>query len=96
MQEEGFKGFDFNGFVGLAAPAKTPPKIVQILNKALNSAIHTDEFKTRMETFGMTVPDEADNTPKKFAAFLHEETERQRELSKSVLEKIKKSKANKH
>jgi tripartite-type tricarboxylate transporter receptor subunit TctC len=96
MQDSGLKGYDFNGFVGLAAPAQTPREIVKVLNQALNRAIHTDLFKTRMEGFGMTIPDEADNTQEKFTAFFHEETDRQRKLSKSVLVKIKEFGAAKH
>src|ERR1700688_3734826 len=33
MQELGFPNFDYGGFVGLAAPAKTPAPIVDYLNK---------------------------------------------------------------
>ena len=55
MEEAGFKGFDHNGFVGLAAPGKTPPQVVAFLNKALNEAVNTELFKTRMAALGMTV-----------------------------------------
>lgn len=87
MQEIGFKGYDYNGFVGLAAPAKTPPKEIAFLNKALNEAIHTDLFKSRMTALGMTIPETADNTPEKFTAFFQAATLRQGELAKSVLAK---------
>lgn len=96
MEEAGFKGYDFNGFVGLSAPAKTPTEIVQAVSKALNNAIHTDLFRTRMADFGMSIPDAADNTPEKFTSFFSNETERQRRLSKSVLLKIKKASPIKH
>src|SRR5688572_685485 len=48
MEEAGFKGFNHNGFVGLGVPAKTPANVVAFLNKALNDAIQTDMFKSRM------------------------------------------------
>lgn len=95
MQDLGYKGYDYNGFVGLAAPAKTPPDVVKVLNKALNQAIHSQLFKTRMEAFGMAPPDASENTPEKFTAFFRAETNRQHELSKSVLAKIKKSSPSK-
>ncbi len=82
MQEAGFKGFDHNGFVGLAAPGKTPPQIVAFLNKALNDAVNTELFKTRMAALGMTVMPAADNTPSNFKAFMQESTVRQGELAK--------------
>src|SRR5688572_21323214 len=55
MEEAGFKGFDHNGFVGLAAPGKTPPQVIAFLNKALNDAVNTELFKSRMAALGMTV-----------------------------------------
>ena len=82
MEEAGFKGFDHNGFVGLGVPAKTPANVVAILNKALNDAIHTDLFKSRMAALGMTVPDARQNTPERFKAFMAEQTARQAELAK--------------
>jgi tripartite-type tricarboxylate transporter receptor subunit TctC len=82
MEEAGFKGFNHNGFVGLGVPAKTPPQIVAFLNKALNEAINSDLFKTRMAALGMTIPAAADNTPEKFRAFMVAQTQRQGELAK--------------
>ena len=82
MEEAGFKGFDHNGFVGLGVPSKTPPQIVAFLNKALNEAINTELFKSRMALLGMTIPPAAENTPEKFKAFMREATVRQGELAK--------------
>ena len=80
MEELGFPGFDHRGFVGLAAPAKTPASIVAFLNKHLNEAINSDLFRQRMEALGMTIP--TDNTPEKFAAFMRAQSVRQGELAK--------------
>ncbi len=82
MEEAGFKGFDHNGFVGLAAPGKTPPQVVAFLSKALNDAVSSDLFKTRMAALGMTVVPAAQNTPANFKAFMAESTIRQGELAK--------------
>jgi tripartite-type tricarboxylate transporter receptor subunit TctC len=82
MEEAGFKGFDHNGFVGLAAPGKTPPEVVAILSKALNDAINTELFKSRMGALGMTIPPVAQNTPANFKAFMAASTVRQGELAK--------------
>ena len=62
MAELGFPNFDYGGFVGLAAPAKTPAPVVAFLNKELNAVIQSADFKKRMEALGMTVPS-AENTP---------------------------------
>ena len=80
MEELGFPGFDHRGFVGLAAPAKTPASIVAFLNKHLNEAINSDLFRQRMEALGMTIP--TDNTPEKFAVFMRAQSVRQGELAK--------------
>ena len=45
MQELGFANFDYGGFVGLAAPAKTPAPIIAYLNKALNEVVQSQDFK---------------------------------------------------
>lgn len=80
MGELGFPGFDHRGFVGLAAPGKTPAPIVAFLNKHLNEVINSPSFRKRMEPLGMTIP--ADNTPQKFAEFMQHEIARQAELAK--------------
>ena len=80
MEELGFSNFDYNGFVGLAAPAKTPPAIIAFLNKELNAVVQSPPFRARMEALGMTVP--ADNPPEKLADLLRRETVRQAALAK--------------
>jgi tripartite-type tricarboxylate transporter receptor subunit TctC len=80
MAELGYANFDHRGFVGLAAPAKTPAPIIAYLNKHLNDVVQSEVFKKRMEALGMTVP--ADNTPEKFAAFMRAQTARQEAFAK--------------
>ena len=80
MEELGYKNFDHRGFVGLAAPAKTPKPVIAFLNKHLNEAIETETFKQRMAALGMTVP--ADNTPEKFDAFMRAQIARQAAFAK--------------
>ena len=80
MAELGFPNFDYSGFVGLAAPAKTPAPVIALLNKELNAVIHSDDFKRRMEALGMTVPAAA-NTPTYLADYMRRETARQRDLA---------------
>jgi tripartite-type tricarboxylate transporter receptor subunit TctC len=79
MAELGFANFDYSGFVGLAAPAKTPADVIAFLNKGLNDVVQSPEFKSRMAALGMTVP--AENTPGYLAAYMRKETAHQRELA---------------
>jgi tripartite-type tricarboxylate transporter receptor subunit TctC len=80
MDELGYPNFDHRGFVGLAAPAKTPASVVAYLNKQLNEVVQSEAFRTRMEALGMTVP--AGNTPEYLVAFMRRETARQEALAK--------------
>jgi len=79
MEELGFPNFDYGGFVGLAAPAKTPAPIIDYLNKQLNDVVQSQAFRSRMEALGMTVP--ADNTPAALADYMRRETVRQGALA---------------
>ena len=80
MEELGYKNFDHRGFVGLAAPAKTPAPIIAFLNKHLNEVVRSETFRQRMVALGMTPP--TDNTPERFADFMRRQTARQAEFAK--------------
>ncbi len=79
MAELGFPNFDYRGFVGLAAPAHTPASIITYLNKELNAVVQSQDFRSRMEALGMSVP--ADNTPEYLADYMRRETKRQAALA---------------
>lgn len=81
MAELGYPGFDHVAFVGLSAPPNTSPEIVSVLNKALNEAINTTEFRSKLEPLGMSPP-QGGNTPEAFQEFLIKETARQAQLAK--------------
>jgi tripartite-type tricarboxylate transporter receptor subunit TctC len=78
--ELGYQNFDHQGFVGLAAPAKTPKEIIAFLHKHLDEVVQSETFKMRMEALGMSVP--ADNTPEKFAAYMRAKIAHNGELAK--------------
>ena len=79
MQELGFPNFDYRGFVGLAAPAKTAQPIIAYLNKQLNDVVQSQAFRSRMEALGMTVS--AENTPERLAEYMRRETIREGDLA---------------
>ncbi len=81
MQELGFPNFDYRGFVGLAAPARTPAPIIAWLNRELNAVVQSEAFRSRMAALGMTVPAAADNTPDYLAAYMRRESAHQRALA---------------
>lgn len=81
FQELGYQ-VDFRGFVGLAAPAKTPKPVIEYLNKQLNAVVQSDLFKKRMGELGMTVPAASENTPEKYEAYIRDEIVRQGAVAK--------------
>jgi tripartite-type tricarboxylate transporter receptor subunit TctC len=87
--EQGYK-IDQRGFVGLAAPAKTPKPIVTFLNKHLNEVVQSGEYKKRMSALGMAPPPAAENTPEKFEKFMRDEIAKQAELAEMSGQKLKK------
>ena len=74
--ELGYK-IDFRGFVGLAAPAKTPKPIVEYLNKQpqRGGAVRRVQVAHGEPRHGAAAA--ADNTPEKYDAYLREEIVRQ-------------------
>jgi len=87
MTEQGFK-IDQRGFVGLAAPAKTPKPIIAFLSTQLNEVVQSDAFKKRMAELGMSPPPAADNTPDNFTKFMRDEVARQGEMAELSGQKL--------
>ena len=77
MAESGFPEFVHQGFVGLVAPAKTPPAIVALLNKHVNEIVRSDAYRARFAPSGMH-PVES-NTPADFDAYIRREIARHKE-----------------
>ncbi|MFT3821489.1 MAG: tripartite tricarboxylate transporter substrate-binding protein [Rubrivivax sp.] len=53
--EAGLKDFSFNTWVGLLAPAGTPPAVIARLNAALNAALAEPAVQRRLQEMGMTI-----------------------------------------
>ena len=74
MAESGFKGFeDTAPWVGLLAPARTPPAIVSRLNDTVRKSIAKPESKKRLEALGAIT---VGNSPAEFTAFLQQDWDR--------------------
>jgi len=52
LDESGFPGFDVSSWAGLAAPAKTPPAIVDRLNAELRKALAAPEVQEKLGQIG--------------------------------------------
>jgi tripartite-type tricarboxylate transporter receptor subunit TctC len=53
--EAGATGLDFTIWRGLAAPAGTPPEVIEKLQEAAKTAVESPEFKTAAGSLGFTV-----------------------------------------
>lgn len=52
--ELGFKGLDFNSWLGFLAPQATPRDAIERLNKAINAVLQEPEVKRQIEGLGLT------------------------------------------
>jgi len=72
VAEAGLPGFDYNLWVGLFAPAGTPPEIVDKINKDVNRVLQLPDVKERLANLGAEA---MPMTPAEFKKFVHGEIE---------------------
>jgi tripartite-type tricarboxylate transporter receptor subunit TctC len=85
MAESGFPGFDVSSWFGLAAPAGTPPAIIEKLNASVRKALANPEVQTRLTELGAIVQP---TTVTEFTAFVNKEVITWREVVKSSGAKV--------
>jgi tripartite-type tricarboxylate transporter receptor subunit TctC len=71
IAEAGVPGFSVNNWIGLFAPAGTPPEVVRRWNAEVNRIMQLPEVKRRMDVEGERY---TPNTPEQFAQFIRAET----------------------
>jgi len=76
VQEAGFAPFDVLSWVGVVAPAGTPPAIIAKLNNAISGALRVPEVRQRLATFDSNI---RTTTPGEFAAFIRAERKKWKE-----------------
>jgi tripartite-type tricarboxylate transporter receptor subunit TctC len=82
MSEVGFPGFEETApWVGMLAPAKTPPAIVKRLNEAMLKALAKPDVKAHMEKLGAVI---VGDSPTEFAAYLKRDYTRWEEVIKAA------------
>ena len=70
IAESGFPGFEAVGWIGIAAPAKTSPAILDKLHAEIVRIINTPEMKERLATLAFTP---VGDTRQQFSAFIKSE-----------------------
>jgi tripartite-type tricarboxylate transporter receptor subunit TctC len=73
LAEAGMTGYDAGVWIGLLAPAATPPAIIEKLSGAANAALGADEVRTALKRQGT---DPVGGTPKEFADFIRADIEK--------------------
>jgi tripartite-type tricarboxylate transporter receptor subunit TctC len=73
LTEAGMAGFDAGVWIGLLAPAGTPPAIIEKLSAAANAALNTDQVQSALKQQGT---DPVGGTPKEFADFIQADIEK--------------------
>jgi tripartite-type tricarboxylate transporter receptor subunit TctC len=73
MDEAGVPGYEAGNWIGLAAPAGTPPAIVARLNKEISENHDSADFKQKADADGADI---VKYTPAEFASFMERELEK--------------------
>jgi tripartite-type tricarboxylate transporter receptor subunit TctC len=73
LAEAGMTGYDAGIWIGLLAPAATPPAIIEKLSAAANEALNTEAVRTALKRQGT---DPVGGTPKEFADFIRADIEK--------------------
>jgi len=71
IAEAGYPAAEFNFWIGMLAPARTPRDVVAKLNAQINRALQTAEVKERLATLG-AVP--MSMSPEQFDSYIREES----------------------
>jgi len=78
---ESVAGYEFMGWYGLVAPARTPGAIMSKLNAELIGALKTPEFRERLAGLGA---EPIGTTPQEFATHIRAEVEKMRKAVKAA------------
>jgi tripartite-type tricarboxylate transporter receptor subunit TctC len=73
LGEAGMAGYDAGIWIGLLAPAGTPPAIIERLSVAANEALNTETVRSALKQQGT---DPVGGTPKEFADFIRADIEK--------------------
>src|SRR5499427_7415988 len=70
LVESGYPDFTLDAWTGVAAPAGTPPEMIDTLNRAINAALQSTEMKENLARFSAIA---SPGSPQEFTAFMRRE-----------------------
>jgi tripartite-type tricarboxylate transporter receptor subunit TctC len=80
--EGGVKGFTAASYIGIVAPAATPPAIIAQLQKAVEGGLKNGPAPDKLRAMGSEIATPEEMTSKGFAAYINTEYEHMREAAK--------------
>jgi len=80
--EGGVKDFTAQSYIGILAPAATPPAIIAQLQKAIAAGLASGTAPERLRGMGSEIATSEQMTPAGFAAFIKTDYENMREAAK--------------
>lgn len=80
--EQGYPDVTYELFLGLMAPARTPPAVRKVLADAAEQAKQDPQVRARLAAIGQELPSQ--NTPELFNAFLQREQDKMKALTKTA------------
>lgn len=80
--ESGVKDFTAQSYVGILVPARTPPVIIDQLQKAIEDGLKAGATPDRLRSLGSEIATSEQMTPKGFAAFIRADAGNMREAAK--------------
>lgn len=83
--EAGLKDFEFNSWVSLMAPARTPKPVIDKLNQALNKVLTAPEMRERLSMLGIVA---TPGTPQDHAQEIMRDLEKNKAVVKTAAIKI--------
>lgn len=81
MTEAGYPDIEFDNWLAVLAPARTPKEIISLLNREIAKIVMLPDVKERLATLGF---EPVGNTPEQFAAQIRTETEKWARLIRVV------------
>jgi tripartite-type tricarboxylate transporter receptor subunit TctC len=85
VAEQGYPGFEAVAWIGMLAPAKTPPEVVAKLNAEIKKILESPDVKGRLATQGFTAESQR---PEVFGAYMKNEVQKWGAIVKSANVKV--------
>ena len=79
--EAGVKDFEFNSWMGLMAPARTPKPVIDRLNQALQAVLRAPEMRERLASLGVVAKP---GTPEAFGREVAQDLQKNRNIVKAA------------